>query len=444
MTRPRALAAGLALALCVAATQAEQDQKKWDVAAPTGGSPTPLAFDTTEGTWMNVDVSPDGRQIVFDLLGDLYMMPIDGIGAAGHAHHERSGVRHAAALQPRRQAHRVQRAIATASGTSGRSNTGGKDAKQISSEKPLVREQPDLVAGRRIHLRAPALRQGALARRRRDLDVPRSAARRRPAGHRAHGWQKDTGEPDVSPDGRLPLLQQGRHPGQTFEYNKDPNGTIYAIMRRDLRPAASAARSACRADRSRRRCRPTARRSPRPPRQTARAVSTCATSRAGAIASSSATSTRICRRLGDPRRCTRSTRGRPTAVDRDLGRREDLARGRRQRKGQPDSVHRDGSSRRSTTRCDFRRRFTPDEFPVRMLRDVRVSPDGTHGRLQRARPALRQRALPDGEPRRLDAADSAQARAAAATSFEFFPSFSRDGQWIVYTTWTDAEMGASA
>ena len=61
MTRPRALAAGLALALCVAATQAEQDQKKWDVAAPTGGSPTPLAFDTSEGTWMNLDVSPDGQ-----------------------------------------------------------------------------------------------------------------------------------------------------------------------------------------------------------------------------------------------------------------------------------------------------------------------------------------------------------------------------------------------
>ena len=29
---------------------------------------------------MNVDVSPDGRRLVFDLLGDLYTMPIEGSG----------------------------------------------------------------------------------------------------------------------------------------------------------------------------------------------------------------------------------------------------------------------------------------------------------------------------------------------------------------------------
>jgi Tol biopolymer transport system component/imidazolonepropionase-like amidohydrolase len=38
----------------------------------------PVAFTTSEGTWMSVDVSPDGRMIVFDLLGDLYTMPIAG------------------------------------------------------------------------------------------------------------------------------------------------------------------------------------------------------------------------------------------------------------------------------------------------------------------------------------------------------------------------------
>ncbi len=37
-----------------------------------------ISFETDEGTWMSVDVSPDGDTIVFDLLGDLYLMPAQG------------------------------------------------------------------------------------------------------------------------------------------------------------------------------------------------------------------------------------------------------------------------------------------------------------------------------------------------------------------------------
>jgi Tol biopolymer transport system component len=43
--------------------------------------PRTAEFTATEGTWISLDVSPDGRTIVFDLLGDLYTMPITG-GAA--------------------------------------------------------------------------------------------------------------------------------------------------------------------------------------------------------------------------------------------------------------------------------------------------------------------------------------------------------------------------
>ena len=37
-----------------------------------------LSFTTREGSWMSVDVSPDGQSLLFDLLGDLYTMPIAG------------------------------------------------------------------------------------------------------------------------------------------------------------------------------------------------------------------------------------------------------------------------------------------------------------------------------------------------------------------------------
>src|SRR5690606_13957580 len=38
----------------------------------------PLSFTTSEGTLHNVDVSPDGRRIAFDMLGDIYVASIDG------------------------------------------------------------------------------------------------------------------------------------------------------------------------------------------------------------------------------------------------------------------------------------------------------------------------------------------------------------------------------
>ena len=40
-----------------------------------------VSFTTSEGTWISLDVSRDGRALVFELLGDLYTLPVDG-GAA--------------------------------------------------------------------------------------------------------------------------------------------------------------------------------------------------------------------------------------------------------------------------------------------------------------------------------------------------------------------------
>ncbi len=37
-----------------------------------------VSFTTDEGSYMNVDVSPDGKTLLFDLLGDLYTVPVSG------------------------------------------------------------------------------------------------------------------------------------------------------------------------------------------------------------------------------------------------------------------------------------------------------------------------------------------------------------------------------
>ena len=60
-------------------TDTEKDDD-WDVNVPQGPYQD-LAYTTSEGTWMSVDVSPDGATLVFDHLGDLWSMPLAG-GAA--------------------------------------------------------------------------------------------------------------------------------------------------------------------------------------------------------------------------------------------------------------------------------------------------------------------------------------------------------------------------
>ena len=59
------------------AAQEKAAEKKWSV-EDIHGPPLALKFTVDEGTWMSVDVSPDGRTLIFDLLGDLYTLPIGG------------------------------------------------------------------------------------------------------------------------------------------------------------------------------------------------------------------------------------------------------------------------------------------------------------------------------------------------------------------------------
>ncbi|MEZ4417033.1 MAG: amidohydrolase family protein [Gemmatimonadota bacterium] len=56
---------------------AAQQADTWDVTQARGRT-TQVDFTTDEGTWMSLDVSPDGQWIVFDLLAQIYRVPIAG------------------------------------------------------------------------------------------------------------------------------------------------------------------------------------------------------------------------------------------------------------------------------------------------------------------------------------------------------------------------------
>ncbi len=85
---PRALAMSLRTLMCVLAATLlgsglgvaearEKDASKKDQKLPFEDEPGKLAFTTDEGTWISLDVAPDGS-IIFELLGDLYKLPISG------------------------------------------------------------------------------------------------------------------------------------------------------------------------------------------------------------------------------------------------------------------------------------------------------------------------------------------------------------------------------
>ena len=224
--------AGLTTSGLVAIQDAKPDDRKWDVAAPTGPT-TALAFDTTEGTLMNVDVSPDGSQVVFDLLGDIYMMPI--AGSSGPARRLTSGP--VFDMQPRFSPDGKR--IAIASDRDGLWNIwtidlDGKDAKQISRERRWFVNSPTWSPdGTYLYARRHFVKERSLGAGEIWMYHSSGASDGLQVTERV-SWQKDAGEPDISPDGATLYYSKDVTPGQTFEYNKDPHGTIYAIIRRDL------------------------------------------------------------------------------------------------------------------------------------------------------------------------------------------------------------------
>ena len=73
---PRCLFAILILLLSLPTTAGEEESS-WQVSEPVGPW-RDISIDTETTTWSFVDVSPDGETLVFDMLGDIYSMPIEG------------------------------------------------------------------------------------------------------------------------------------------------------------------------------------------------------------------------------------------------------------------------------------------------------------------------------------------------------------------------------
>jgi Tol biopolymer transport system component len=67
----------LALACAVGAPAKTAAGERWDVTDP-GVPREEVRFEATEGTWISVDVSPGGDLLAFDLLGDIYTLPVGG------------------------------------------------------------------------------------------------------------------------------------------------------------------------------------------------------------------------------------------------------------------------------------------------------------------------------------------------------------------------------
>ena len=61
--------------LATSSVQAQEKKKSKDLPLEISRR---IPVSTSEGTWMSLDVSPDGRTIAFDFLGDIYTMPITG------------------------------------------------------------------------------------------------------------------------------------------------------------------------------------------------------------------------------------------------------------------------------------------------------------------------------------------------------------------------------
>ena len=240
----RLAAATILLVSSTAIAQAQQGQRggasssgssapAWDVNAPPGQRLREVRINTTEGTWMNVDVSPDGGSVAFDMLGDIYVMPIGG----GTPRRLTSGL--AFDQQPRFSPD--GRRIAFTSDRGGGDNiwvmgADGTGARQVTNETFTLTSTPTwspdgrFIAARKHFTTQRSLGTGEIWL----YDANGQGSGQQLVERPNPQHQKELGEPVFSPDGRYIYFSRNTTAGPIFEYAQDSNQQVFDIERYEI------------------------------------------------------------------------------------------------------------------------------------------------------------------------------------------------------------------
>ena len=420
----------------------KETSPEWSIEAPPGPS-IEQPIDVTAGTWMTVDVSPDGKEIVFDLLGDLYAMPIDGADGSERSPEKlTSGM--AWDMQPRFSHN--GKWIAFTSDRNGKGGKAGdniwvldrktKDTSQISNESfrllngPAWSHDDQFIVARKHFTSRRSLGAGEM------WMFHREAARRNAMAGvqltKRPDDQKDVNEPVFSPDGRYLYYSQDTTAGDTFQYDKDSNGQIYTVKRLDLEKGETEAFITGPGGA----CRPT----PSPDGKQIAFVRRLGPKTGLHIFDIESGSVRlIYDRLERDMQEAWAVHGvypafawLPDGKSIVAWAKGKIRRIRVEDGSETVIPFRIQDTRKVAKSVRFPIEVAPEKFDVRMLRWVRTSPDGKSVAFQ-ALGHVYVKELPGGEPRRLTNRQN---------EFEFCPNWSRDGKWIVYTTWNDRSLGS--